>query len=537
MAIRNTMNMPRKPHRNQVRSFAIVWTGLTLLMGAAAFVAIYATTGIYVNNGSRFGLTPAALAGAAVSPATQAPTQEPAVIASNTPLPTDNPTTSALDTSAKMMPDAAVEDLQVAPLDVINVSSDINPALMQVTATPISNAFVTPQGVAPTLAPTQPVKAAATVPATKDDSFDLGIQVQPPPDLNPSTHDTWLKMVSEQLKLNWVKHQVRWRDLEKTKGQIDFSALNLILPEAAKYNVKVLLSIVTAPDWAREPGANLSKDRQGPPANPQDYVNFVTAIIKKYPGTVHAIEVWNEQNLDREWDSPKGLVAAQYVQLLSQTYAAVKAIDPNILILTGALSPTGTSNPPKWFDDFVYMDQLIKAGMLSYADCVGAHHNGYNIGPAVTFQDAPKDPKRARAVFRGPFDNPNHLWSFNSTLSGYASRIKAAGSSLKLCVTEFGWPSMDDIKVNGQKAPPPVGFEFAADNTLAEQADYTNQAIDVMTSWGYVRLAFLWNLNYGAQIGWDPKNDNVPYSILGAGFQPRPVWQKIVDRNFRGKAR
>jgi len=297
------------------------------------------------------------------------------------------------------------------------------------------------------------------------------------------------------------------------------------------------LSIVTAPDWAREPGANITKDRQGPPANPQDYVNFVTAIIKKYPGTVHAIEVWNEQNLDREWDSPKGLVAAQYVQLLSQTYTAVKAIDPNILILTGALSPTGTSNPPKWFDDFTYLDQLIKAGMLQYADCVGAHHNGYNIGPTVTFQDAPKDPKRTRAIFRGPFDNPNHLWSFNSTLSGYASRIKAAGSGLKLCVTEFGWPSMEDIKVNGKTAAPPVGFEFAADNTLAEQADYTNQAIDVMTGWGYVRLAFVWNLNYGAQIGWDPKNDNVPYSILGAGFQPRPVWQKITDRNFRGKVR
>jgi polysaccharide biosynthesis protein PslG len=229
--------------------------------------------------------------------------------------------------------------------------------------------------------------------------------------------------------------------------------------------------------------------------------------------------------------------AAQYVQLLSETYKAVKAIDPNIIIVTGALSPTGTSNPPKWYDDFVYTDQLIKAGMLQHADCVGAHHNGYNIGPRVTFQDAPKDPKRTRAVFRGPFDNPNHLWSFNSTLSGYASRIKAAGSNLKLCVTEFGWPSMDDIQVDGKKAPAPRGFEFANDNTLAEQADYTNEAIDVMTEWGFVRLAFVWNLNYGAQIGWDPKNDNVPYSILGSGFQPRPVWQKIVDRNFRGKAR
>ncbi len=182
------------------------------------------------------------------------------------------------------------------------------------------------------------------------------------------------------------------------------------------------------------------------------------------------------------------------------------------------------------------MDLLIKAGMLNNADCVGAHHNGYNIGPNVTAADAPRDPKSRTAIFRGPFDNVNHSWSFNSTLSGYASRIKAAGSALKLCITEFGWPSMDGILLNGKKAPAPNGFGFAADNTLANQADYIDQAIDVMSNWGFVQLAFIWNLNYGAQSGWDPKNDNTPYSILGPNFQPRPVWNKIADRNFRGKA-
>jgi polysaccharide biosynthesis protein PslG len=54
----------------------------------------------------------------------------------------------------------------------------------------------------------------------------------------------------------------------------------------------------------------------------------------------------------------------------------------------------------------------LAAGMLNYADCVGAHHNGYNIGPDVAFDATGSSPKAATAIFRGPFDNPHHSWSF-----------------------------------------------------------------------------------------------------------------------------
>ncbi len=494
MTIRDTMTIPK--HRQQTRGFAIVWTGITLIMGACAFIAIYAATGIVVSNRA---IPPAPISVAAAK--VQATSETTAVttlgaIASNTPA-------------------------------ILAVAA-------QVTATPLPAVPVVAT-IAPTKATAniQAGSAAATIKPINDKAFDLGIQVQENAD--PKTYELWMKMVAEQLKLNWLKSQVRWKDLEKVKGKFDFGTLDIIMPLASKYQVKVMFSIVTAPDWSREKGANLKQN--GPPADPQDYVNFVTTILKRYPAQIHAIEVYNEENLDREWTSPQGLKAANYVALLSATYKAVKAIDPNIVIISGALSPVGASNPPLYVDDFVYMDALIKAGLLTTVDCVGAHHNGYNIGPTVSAQDAPADPKGKRSRFRGPFDNVNHSWSFKSTLEGYAAKIKAAGGSQKLCITEFGWPSMEGIKKDGKQAAPKPGFEFASDNTLADQAEYTNQALDVMQNWGFVQLAFLWNLNYGPQEGWNPQSDNVPYSIIGPDYQNRPVWQKIVDRNFRGKAR
>ena len=247
-------------------------------------------------------------------------------------------------------------------------------------------------------------------------------------------------------------------------------------------------------------------------------------MLYRYPGQIHAIEVWNEMNIDREWASVYGLSAERYVELLRTAYNAIKMVDPGVIVISGALSPTGWNDGVQAYDDFVYMDMLIAAGMLETVDCVGAHHNGYNIGPGVPWNQVPNDPT---ATFRGPFDNPHHSWSFYSTLQGYAQRIQQAGSDKKLCVTEFGWPTTEDLQGY------PVGFEFANDNTLEEQAQYIDEAIQLMDQWGFVWLAFLWNLNYGPQAGWDATNDNVPYSLLRPNWQTAPAYEVIAKYNFR----
>jgi hypothetical protein len=253
-------------------------------------------------------------------------------------------------------------------------------------------------------------------------------------------------------------------------------------------------------------------------------------MVDRYQGRIHAIEVWNEQNLDREWDTLEGVNATRYVEMLRLSYQAIKSRDPNIIVISGALSPLGGTwtdkdNPNRItaLDDFEYFDQMIAAGFLNYCDCVGAHHNGYNIPPDVDWDQVPNDPS---AQFRGPFDNPHHSWSFKSTLWGYHDRIVAAGSDKPLCVTEFGWATTEGFE--GHPDVYPTGFEFVLDNTLEEQAQWDVQAFQLMRDWGFVRLAFLWNLNY-AQFtdGMGGANDNAPYGLLDLGGIPRPSFGAI----------
>jgi len=372
--------------RKQLRGFVILWLGITFMMGACTFFAIYIVldqTGLIEKASGRNFALPTSL-----------PTQSVAII------PTALPTQAAQS---------------VKPTDA-----------------PTTEAAVVAEAATVTEAPTQgPTNTPLPV---SNKSFQPGIQVQYSLDMNPKNEDNWMREVSQKLNLRWFKHQVRWEDIETEKGKFDWSILDMVMTSKNTFGLNIMMSIVTAPNWARESGANL--DKQGPPANNADYVNFVSEILKRYPQQVQAIEVWNEENIDREWSSTRGLKAENYVSLLKDTYTAVKAIDPGVIVISGALSPTGFNDGVGAWDDYIYLDQLIAAGLLNYVDCVGVHHNGYNIGPDVKWDAVPPNPK---ATFRGPFDNPHHSWSFFSTLQTYANKVKLAGGQQQLCITEFGW--------------------------------------------------------------------------------------------------
>jgi hypothetical protein len=441
-------------HRKQVRGFVLIWSGITFIMAAVTFIAIYMTYGSLTPPGTNLRNVAIPSVTELVQVSTNTPTQE----AAETAVATELALAQAASTTAATATPRAIDVLR----------------------------------------------------------FQLGTQVQ----VSYDRMGEWMNVAANQLDVNWVKMQVRWENMEVEEDNYDWLETDIYLPAAQEQNLRVLVSVVTAPEWAREQGVDTAQ--HGPPADYQDYVDFVTTMIERYPDMIHAVEVWNEQNLDREWTSTGGLSAANYVELLRQTYSAVKAIDPGIIVVSGALSPTGLSDGVRAWDDFTYMDQMIEAGLLEVADCVGVHHNGYNISPSVTWDNVPND---ASAQFRGPFDNPHHSWSFRSTLQTYANKIELAGGDQKLCVTEFGWPSAEDL------LGVPQGLEFSYDNTLQEQADFTVEALDNMVEWDIVWVAFLWNLNYGPQAGWSPDNENVPYSIIGPETVFRPVFDAVRDWN------
>lgn len=478
--------MVSNPVHKQIRGFVLIWLAVSIIMVLATFLAIYFT---YNPSELRMGAAnPLPLS----SPSPQDESILPVlVLPSPSPQPTFTPTA--------FVPSPTPPYLEAEAT-----------AVLSPTATPT----ITPQ---PTSLP------------VADQAFQVGIHVQQAPDITDDSQENFYSPVSADLRLPWVKHLVHWDRMEAAPAEYDWTELDSVTSSAARYDLKLLLTIVAAPDWAREEGADLS--RHGPPADPQTYAKFAAEIVTRYPGKVHAIEVWHQQNLDRGWTSPQGLSAENYLALLQLTYQTIKVIDPGIIIISGALTPTGVNDGIAAFDDISYMRQLIEGGLLQWADCVGAHHNGYNVSPDYRYNEIPDD---ANANFRGPFNRETEhpSFSFRSTLEGYANRIRAEGTETKICVTAFGWASAEDL------GGAPQGFEFALDNTLAEQADWTAKALSAMDEWGWVWLGFVWNFDYGPFADYATTNDNVLYSLIGPGETLRPAYHSLREwqRDYLARA-
>ena len=366
-------------------------------------------------------------------------------------------------------------------------------------------------------APTEESPQAVEKTVWPADQYAYGVQIHG--DATYGNPDYVAGVVKNELGMDWVKMQIKWSAVRIDGPDSDqWFLYDGTIDEVNKAGLHLMVSVVTAPEWTRAAGGE-----NGPPDDLNLYVDFINQLLARHGDKIDAIEVWNEQNLSREWSTPEGIDPVRYVEMLQLTYEAIKAYNPDIIVISGALSPTGFNDRVSAIDDFVYLDEALAAGMLSYADCVGVHHNGYNIPPNIGFDETGSLPEASTAQFRGPFDNPHHSWSFKTTLDTYAAKAQAIDPSMQLCITEFGWASSE-----GYDAIPET-FEFALDNTLEEQAQFIIQAFQQMRESGYVWLTFLFNYDFGNK-GWGVQDDTVPYSLVNFpdGVR-RPSFGAVAD--------
>ncbi|MEW5960460.1 MAG: glycosyl hydrolase family 18 protein, partial [Chloroflexota bacterium] len=394
---------------------------------------------------------------------------------------------------------------------------------MVATPTPTPSPTLTPTATpSPTLTPTrtptpaptpvpppvqsgavQQPKPAAPPPAVAPVNVPFGYGIQADPRGDTAASIGYIKA----LGFNWVKFQMAWKDVEPAPGDYSWGMWDNIINAYHSNGIQVLLSIPKAPDWARP--FDDDKSVEGPPQDPGQYAGFVAMVADRYRGQVQAIEIWNEQNLWYEAGGVGRIDAANYVQLLQMSYRAVKEANPQLIVVSGALTPAGNVGGVA-VDDIDYLNQMYAGGVKGFFDALGAHPSGYNC-PANGDWRTVQDP--TATGFRGPFDNRHHSWCFRGTMEGYREVMAANGDAGKAIVpTEFGWA------VSGNPQP---GYEYARDNTLEEQAQWIVEAYQLGKNWGWAGPMFLWNLDYGVTA---PGTELANFGILN-----RPAYEALAN--------
>ena len=126
-------------------------------------------------------------------------------------------------------------------------------------------------------------------------------------------------------------------DLAPPNDQLEM--LRVVTGAAQLAGVRVYVS-------AYHPG---SKTTPLTPEARAEFAQYAAALVQAVPA-VNDVIVGNEPNLNRFWlpqFDPDGSDAAApaYLQLLAQTYDAIKAADPGVTVWGGALAPRGNDNP------------------------------------------------------------------------------------------------------------------------------------------------------------------------------------------------
>lgn len=318
------------------------------------------------------------------------------------------------------------------------------------------------------------------------------------------------------LGMGWVKVQVSWKLYESQPGQYTadrFQELDRLVHLATGNGLKVLLGVSKAPEWSRP-----TTELDGPPGDYALFTGFMTYLAGRYQGSVAAYELWNEPNLQREWNGSP-LNAADLVRLVAAGASGVRAADPQALIISAAPAATGINDGLAAIDDRLFLSGMLEAGIAGHVDAVGVHPYGWANPPDSTA--ANPDPQV-------PSHNNHPSFFFADTLRDYTALLGEYGVNKPLWLTEFGWGTFAGIENDdGDPAAPPAGAEFMNHVSEWQQAQYITRAYELGQQAENIGPMILWNLNFGPTLGNEFSESG--YSLLRPDGSPRPSYLSLQD--------
>ena len=193
----------------------------------------------------------------------------------------------------------------------------------------------------------------------------------------------------------WLRQEFPWEDLEVDgRGQFNdtrqdhdgdgivdtvdgWAKYDQIVELAEEYNLRLLVRLSNPPNWSR---ANPDAGDFAPPDDLQDFVNYAVAVAERYRGRISHYQVWNEPNIYPEWgndfvDPPR------YTELLCRTYQGLKRVDPDLVVVSGAIAPTVSLDGYQGFSDLIFLQEMYDLGGGECFDVLSAQGYGLFSGP------------------------------------------------------------------------------------------------------------------------------------------------------------
>jgi hypothetical protein len=276
---------------------------------------------------------------------------------------------------------------------------------------------------------------------------------------------------------------------------VQLERIDSFLAQVRDRNVQIAALVTETPCWASsDPYKNCALgdyDWRYPPANPEDFADFLTVLVDRYQDDVDYWIIWGEPNTPYRWVDPD---PADYTNLLKAAYPAIKGIDPDARVISGSLAPVDAGGEtPSVFE---YLAGMYTSGAADYFDILA--YNPYTDGNPPDWYNA-----NFPAV------------SFSHSVPMIHDVMIANDDSSPIWLTEVGWSTVSEDCVNCWVDTLPT--------TEAEQADYLDAAITIAEDWPYVEALLVYELIDMQVVNSQEENLEYYFGLFRRDFSSKPA--------------
>ncbi len=294
-----------------------------------------------------------------------------------------------------------------------------------------------------------------------------------------------LEMVRE-MGAPWIVEYFPWAYIEDQPGRYNWTHADQVVEHASRQGLTVIARLGFVPEWARPKETSpLYLDEE----HFADFGRFAALFAERYAGKVDYLILWNEPNLAMEWGYAEP-DAAKYTTLLQVAYPLIKAANPAVQVLAGALAPT-LAPPGSEFgvNDLDFLQAMYNAGAGSYFDILAIHAYGWHFDP-----DSPPD---------------SEVINFRRSELLREIMVLNGDGDKRAMITEGGWN--DHPRWTRAVRP-------------AQRIAYTLRAYEIaQREWDWLDALCLWVFRFP----WDQNSYQDYYTFVRTDFEPKPIYEEV----------
>ncbi len=305
----------------------------------------------------------------------------------------------------------------------------------------------------------------------------------------------------------FIRQEFPWEDIEvhgkgnfedrrnvETVGVVSsWAKYDNIVELAEQYDIEIMARLSNPPSWSRALTDTIGT--QAPPDDVGDYGDFVTAVVERYAGRITYFQVWNEPNIYPEWGE-QSVDPEAFTILLCHAYERIMEVNPEAVVVAGAMSPTVAMNGRN-MNDLVFLQRMYNAGAGACFDVLSAQ--GYGLWSGA------RDQRLRPTVVNFP-----HHMLLRDVM------VRNGDAHKPIWLSEMGWNSVPDgLQQNFGQVDE------------GQQAKYGVEAYErAQTDWPWLGVVYYWFFKRAA-----PQEDQAFYYFraMEPDFKPLPVWEALAD--------